>query len=130
LEEVEYKSRRLGIQAITISPRGTSHECPRSGARGETVASSEHPSPIHWGHWFRCQECGFNGDRDYIAALNIARRGLAKLAKTKELKPVSYSGSGLALPFPPIQFFANRIFTALRGFNKSAVLMPVYPLIC
>ena len=81
-------------------------------------------------HWFQCQECGFNGDRDYIAALNIARRGLAKLAKRKEPKPVPYSGSGLALPFPPTQFFANRIFTALTGFNKSAVLMPVYPLIC
>lgn len=129
-KRVEYKSRLLGIRAITISPRGTSHECPRCGARGKTVASPEHHRPIHWGHWFKCQECGFNGDRDYIAALNIARRGLAKLAKKKEPKPVPYSGSGLALPFPPIRSFANRIFTALTGFNKSAVLMPVYPLIC
>jgi hypothetical protein len=64
------------------------------------------------GPWLRCFACGWNGARDYVAAINIALLGVAYLKQSlhsfpssqddrptmtqKGLNSESYSGSGLA----------------------------------
>src|SRR5258708_27902904 len=69
------------------------------------------------GPWLRCFACGWNGARDYAAAINIALLGVAFLKqslatdqedpsphptmKEKGLNSESYIGSGLALRLPP-----------------------------
>src|SRR5260370_6583075 len=74
--------------------------------------------PLDAGAWLRCFACGWNGARDYAAAINIALLGVAFLLQeveheeheirpkrptmqTKPLNSDSYSGSGLALRLPP-----------------------------
>jgi putative transposase len=101
LEHIRYKAKRAGIRVGTVWPRGTSHRCPRCGADGQRIV--EHPPcpagreprrkpgshERHLGHpgtkhrprrgsWFVCARCGANGDRDYMAALNIGAEWLAE----------------------------------------------------
>jgi IS605 OrfB family transposase len=140
LAKLRYKARRVGIRVTEVWPRGTSHRCPRCGADGQQI--EDHPpcplekkprrkpgahgwAPGHAGtkhrprrcSWFHCGQCGANGDRDYMAALNIGaeylaeqaarhqaehagKRGrkLAKAAKTHR-QGVSYTGASVARPF-------------------------------
>jgi putative transposase len=114
---LEYKCKLSGKRLRLESPRGTSHTCPRCGQPADTFKSPEHTRPDNWGAWLKCARCEWSGSRDYAAALNIGRLAVAYLAqahaapskKSKrgfrvsdaELKPVSYSGAGAALPFPP-----------------------------
>ena len=102
LELTRYKARQVGIRVGTpVWPRGTSHRCPRCGADGQRIVDHPPCPPgkeprrkpgIHgWrpghqgtkhrprrGSWFVCQRCGANGDRDYIAALNIGAEWFAE----------------------------------------------------
>ena len=119
---LKYKCRLAGLRLRLEQPRGTSHTCPRCGKPANTFKSPEHTAPCDWGAWLKCAACGWSGSRDYAAALNIGRLTLAYLVQadlaqahrifsTKmkrgfrvtdvELKPVSYSGMGAVLPFPP-----------------------------
>jgi Putative transposase DNA-binding domain len=71
---------RLRIRLRAETPDGTSHTCPHCGEPARTYRSPrpEHRSdPVKWGRWLCCAHCGFNGDRDYCAALNIGRLGIA-----------------------------------------------------
>jgi transposase len=128
--KVAYKAQLLGKKHLTVWPRGTSHECPRCGEPGITTRSPEHTTSIRWGEWFRCKKCGFNGDRDYVAAVNIGRRGLWE--KQKIIKPASYSGAGAALLFPSRLGgkFARKLSTTLSGLSQVVQLRPKYVLLC
>ena len=97
---------------------------------GITTLSPEHNENIKWGPWFKCFHCGYNGDRDYVAALNIGRRWLSRQAMDN--KPVSYIGAGAALPFPSPdkQVVRSQVLTTLSGFRKAVRLKPSYPLLC
>ena len=74
--------------------------------------------PREAGAGLRCKRCGWNGARDYAAAINIALLGVVFLVqeshhqehvrrsthpsmKTKPLTSASYRGAGLALRLPP-----------------------------
>jgi transposase len=141
---VEYKAALLGLRTITVPPRGTSHECPRCGKRGITTRSPEHNNSIQWGPWFKCldPECGYNADRDYIAAVNIALRALEKQTKsagkdkfgphTVHRKLSSYIGDSATLPFPSPdkQSVRSQVLTTLGGFSKVVKLRPSYHLLC
>ena len=108
--KLEYRTPRYALQTKKVWPRGSSHECPRCGSRGVMCKSPEHRDKVSpYAHWFFCKNkvCGYNVDRDYVAALNIGRRALVEEYPSEEktddmvCQPVSYTGSGAALPFPP-----------------------------
>jgi len=75
---------------------------------------SECNEAVKWGRWMSCDNCHYNGDRDYCASVNIARLGIAYLVQMKQtgkarscsmfdprVKPVSYTGTGAVLLLPP-----------------------------
>lgn len=63
---IEYKAILAGIPVVLVNPRGTSHICPECGhnERGNRPNRDV----------FRCVQCGFSGNADHIAAINIAAR--------------------------------------------------------
>jgi len=119
---LRYKCHLAGMRLEWQKPKNTSHTCPRCGKPANTYASPEHLSKMSdSGAWLTCNSCGWNGARDYAAALNIARLGVAFLKQYLQtgrishpsmtqtntvMNSESYSGSGLALRLPP---------TSLRG---------------
>jgi putative transposase len=65
---VEYEARERGLEVVKVNPRGTSSRCPRCGGR-----------LLECGHRvLRCRRCGFVGDRDVVATLNLYRRYMSK----------------------------------------------------
>jgi transposase len=112
---LRYKCHLVGLRFQTCPPRGTSHTCPHCGMPAKTYRSpGERAEAVSWGRWLWCEACGYNGDRDYCASLNIARLGVAYLLQMKymgkaracsitdpRVKPVSYTGAGSALLLPP-----------------------------
>jgi hypothetical protein len=153
--KLEYKTPRYHLITKKVWPRGSSHECPRCGSRGVTCKSPEHRSQVSpFGHWFFCKDraCGYNADRDYVAALNIGRRALVEAYPSEEktgdivCQPVSYTGAGAALPFPPPDRrggrkalipppllsgqiclgLLHRLGTTLIGFNQAIAVSPIW----
>jgi len=82
---IEYKARLAGVPVAVVNPRGTSHTCPRCGC----LDKRSRPSREN----FKCVSCGLAGSADYIAALNIAARGVVN-------RPV-VSKCFLNYPVPP-----------------------------
>src|SRR5260370_34768332 len=101
----------------------------------QTYASPALEAPaLDAGTWLRCFACGWNGARDYAAAINIALLGVASLLqemeykeqqkprtrptmKTKSLNSESYIGSGLALRLPPTSPRGRLIHSGKRYVN-------------
>ena len=112
---LRYKCHLVGLRFQTCPPRGTSHTCPHCGQPAKTYREpAQRSAVVKWGRWLWCEACGYNGDRDYCASLNIARLGIAYLQQMKQtskarvcsitdprVKPVSYTGTGSALLLPP-----------------------------
>ncbi|MCQ4334420.1 transposase [Natronomonas sp. F2-12] len=75
IENIEYRADCAGLAVKRVFPQGTSRSCPRCGSTGHTCKSPDHHHEHWWGGHFRCDNarCGFEGDRDYIGALNVAR---------------------------------------------------------
>ncbi|SEP31255.1 transposase, IS605 OrfB family, central region [Halorientalis persicus] len=75
IENIEYRADCAGLTVERVYPEGTSRSCPRCGSTGHTCKSPDHQQEHWWGGHFRCDNarCGFEGDRDYIGALNVAR---------------------------------------------------------
>jgi IS605 OrfB family transposase len=82
---IEYKARLAGVPVAVVNPRGTSHTCLRCGC----LDKRNRPSREN----FKCVSCGLAGSADYIAALNIAARGVVN-------RPV-VSKCFLNYPVPP-----------------------------
>lgn len=150
--KLEYKVKRVSIATKRVWPGGSSHECPRCGEAGVTCRSPAHRGQVsRYGHWFFCQdpECGYNADRDYVASLNVGRRALTEEYPSdeqdeRECQPVSYRGTGAALPFPSpdalrdvvrcasneggqvCQSLLRRLGTTLTGFDKAITVGPMW----
>ncbi len=150
--KLAYRAKRFALGTTQVWPRGTSHECPRCGGPGVTCKSPEHCESNRFGHWFCCLNpaCAFNGDRDYVAALNIGRRALIESypseAKADEVcQPTSYRGVGAALPLPSPDALPSilvkcasvfggqicpgllrRLGTTLTGFNQAIQVSPIW----
>lgn len=62
---IEYKARLAGVPILFIDPRNTSRTCPSCGH----ISRRNRPDRDS----FLCQECGFAGPADYVAAVNIGR---------------------------------------------------------
>ena len=136
---LRYKCHLGGIRLEWQKPRETSHTCPRCGNPADTYASPEHLSKVlDSGAWLTCQVCGWNGARDYAAAINIALLGVAFLKQylqtgrldhptmtEKNLNSESYMGSGLALRLPPTPLRGRLIESGrmyVNGWIKSVTL--------
>jgi putative transposase len=116
---LRYKCHLSGLHLAWQHASGTTHTCPHCGKPAHTYACPALDSkPLQSGAWLRCFACGWNGARDYAAAINIALLGVASLVQdiehaeqptppkrptmtTKDLNSESYTGSGLALRLPP-----------------------------
>ena len=65
---IAYKARLAGHQVVFVKPNYTSRTCPRCGH----VSASNRLST----RLFRCRECGFQHNANFVAALNIAGRAV------------------------------------------------------
>jgi putative transposase len=61
---IEYEARERDLEVVKIDPKGTSSKCPRCS--GKLV---EYEYRV-----LRCRKCGFTGDRDVNATLNLYRK--------------------------------------------------------
>ncbi|PWT79012.1 MAG: transposase [Chloroflexi bacterium] len=113
---VKYKCYLLGIRTRREYPDDTSHTCPHCRQPAQTYRSpsvTDRKKAVDSGAWLWCEECGWNGSRDYAASLNIARLGLAFLVTYQrtqryrsyrmtslEVNPCSYTRRGATLLLP------------------------------
>jgi IS605 OrfB family transposase len=65
---IAYKARLAGHQVVFVKPNYTSRTCPRCG---HVCASNRLSTRL-----FRCQQCGFQHNANFVAALNIATRAV------------------------------------------------------
>jgi len=63
---IEYKARQAGIPVVVVKPHNTSRECPRC----HFIDKRNRPERSR----FKCVSCGFEGEADFIASLNIRNR--------------------------------------------------------
>jgi putative transposase len=76
--QVEYKARWIGLPVIRLSrgeTRGSSMSCPRCGER---LQSDKRLARKLW-----CGRCRIVMDRDRVAAVNLARRGRVRFARSR-----------------------------------------------
>jgi hypothetical protein len=144
---LRYKCHLGGLHLVWQHPRGTTHTCPHCGKPANTYSSPALDAPVlDSGAWLRCAACGWNGARDYAAAINIALLGVAFLKQSLQSSPAnqdvrptmtkkginseSYMGSGLALRLPPTSprgrlLHAGKLF--VNGWVKSVTLHSALP---
>jgi len=68
---VEYEAMERNLQVAKIDPRGTSSKCPRCGGK-----------LVEYGYRvLRCRKCGFIGDRDVTATINIYEKYVSKYSR-------------------------------------------------
>ena len=60
---ISYKAERLGIKVEQVDPAYTSQECPACSARNKAQDRT-----------YVCADCGWQGHRDSVGAINISRR--------------------------------------------------------
>jgi hypothetical protein len=142
---LRYKCHLIGLRFHTEQPRGTSHTCPHCGVPAKTYRSpSDRTEAVTWGRWMSCEQCHYNGDRDYCASVNIARLGVAYLIQMKHMgkarscsmtdprvKPVIYTATGSALLLPPTNSHVRPILSGkicyYPGWYGSAFLQSSQP---
>jgi transposase len=144
---LRYKCHLAGMHLAWQHAAGTTHTCPHCGKPAHTYADPALDAPVlDAGAWLRCFVCGWNGARDYAAAINIALLGVAFLKQTlpsspsppddrptmtqKDLNSESYSGSGLALRLPPTSPRGRLICSGkmfVNGWVKSVTLHSALP---
>jgi len=76
--QIEYKARWVGLPVIRLSrreTRGSSVSCPRCGER---LQSDKRLNRKLW-----CSNCRTVMDRDRVAAVNLARRGRVRFARSR-----------------------------------------------
>lgn len=66
-EKVQHTAKAYGVSFKPINPKNTSKTCPNCGAKLEDKTLSERTS--------RCPNCKEEGDRDYFAAIIMAKKG-------------------------------------------------------
>src|SRR5438445_11270525 len=76
--QLEYKARWIGLPVVRLSRRetsGSSVTCPRCGERLQ--------SDKRLGRKLWCGKCRMVMDRDRVAAVNLARRGRGRFARSR-----------------------------------------------
>jgi IS605 OrfB family transposase len=62
---IDWEGQKHGAPVKVVSPKGTSTTCPVCGAKMVEVGYRK----------LRCPRCGFEGDRDVIAVINLSKMG-------------------------------------------------------
>jgi putative transposase len=101
---VEYEARERNLEVVKVNPRGTSSRCPRCGGR---LFEDRCRVP-------RCRRCGFVGDRDVTATINIYRRYVSKHPRC------GVSGVALSAPKP------DEVPSGMRGNGDDAMTASSY----
>jgi hypothetical protein len=144
---LRYKCLLSGMHLAWQQPSGTTHPGPHCGKPANPSSSPALDAPeLDAGAWLRCVACGWNGARDYAAAINIALLGVAFLKQslhsspakqddrptmtTKGLNSESYRGSGLARRVPPTSprgrlLESGKLF--VNGWVKAVTLHSALP---
>lgn len=76
-----------GIPVMVVPPAGTGLMCPKCGS-----ADAVRRRDVHR---LVCPDCAYRANDDYCAALNIARRGLARLQRDRETVLSHHHSHGL-----------------------------------
>src|SRR2546421_9333749 len=100
--QIEYKARWVGLPVIRLSrreTRGSSVSCPRCGKR---LQSDKRLERKLW-----CGNCRVVMDRDQVTAVNLARRGRVRFARSR----------------PPIIEAQDRAVEAMKG-NPTLTIIP------
>ncbi len=63
---IEYKLLEKGLESVKANPRNTSSKCPRCESK---LVEAGHRA-------LKCPKCGFTGDRNYIACINLFLKNL------------------------------------------------------
>jgi putative transposase len=95
--QIEYKARWVGLPVVRLSrreTRGSSVTCPRCGER---LQSDKRLKRKLW-----CSKCRIVMDRDRVAAVNLARRGRVRFARSR----------------PPIVEAQGRAGEAMKGTRR------------
>jgi len=101
-KQIEYKARWTGLPVIRLSKRetrGSSLTCPRCGERLQGDKRLERKL------W--CEKCRMVMDRDRVAAINLARRGRVRFARSR----------------PPINEAQGGAVEAVKG-NPTPTVIP------
>jgi len=69
LKRIRDRAELFGVRCKAIPPKHTSQTCPECGYVDKSNRQREK---------FKCLQCGFSGDADHIAAMNILYRGFAQ----------------------------------------------------
>jgi putative transposase len=70
---IEYEARERNLEVVKINPKGTSSKCPRCNRK---LVENKH-------RVLKCRKCGFIGDRDFIATLNLYRKYISKYSRCR-----------------------------------------------
>jgi hypothetical protein len=83
-----------------VRPGNTSRSCPRCGSTGHTTKSPDHDDEVWHGGHFQCDNtrCGFQPDRDYVGAVNVARVFFSETATLDHDFTSSYIGDFEIVP--------------------------------
>jgi IS605 OrfB family transposase len=66
---LDWEAEKNGVPVVIVDPANTSTVCPKCGTKLVEVGYRR----------YRCPHCGFEGDRDTIAVLNIEKKAMSKL---------------------------------------------------
>jgi putative transposase len=94
--QIEYKAQWVGLSVIRLSrheTRGSSITCPRCGER---LQSDKRLERKLW-----CSNCRIVMDRDTVAAVNLARRGRVRFARSRPPIPEAQGGAVEAMKGNP-----------------------------
>jgi len=100
---IDYEARERGLGVFKVSPRGTSSRCPRCGSR---LVNNGHRT-------LKCGKCGFIGDRDVAATVNLFKRFSSKYSRC----------GGLGVPLNAPRPDENP--SGVRG-NKDEAMISIY----
>ena len=101
---VEYEARERGLEVVKVNPRGTSSRCPRCGGR---LVENEY-------RVLRCRRCGFVGDRDVIATVNLYKKYVSRYPRC------GVSGVALNAPEP------DEVPSGMRGNGDEVMTASTY----
>ena len=73
---IEWQTKKFGLKVIKVNPAYSSITCPKCGT---LMKESDYRT-------FRCPNCGFEENRDYIAVMNLYGRGLLHLSTAHGVK--------------------------------------------
>jgi putative transposase len=87
---IRYKALERGIPVISVDARNTSITCPRCGHAHRNNRRSQ--------SLFRCMNCGFQHNADWVASLNLARRagspGTGRVVNRPDVRGVLFNHFG------------------------------------